>query len=117
LAELTVKVFVEITVFEINSTVLQAYGRATEDSMQGIAAYIRATSLFAAGIIVGTAMTQASAAQENRGAGLRLNHVGIAVRNLQESLNFYTKVMGFRVAYAFPNPDGKPTTTFFSNQS
>ena len=27
-------------------------------------------------------------------------------------MNFYTKVMGFRVAYAMPSPDGKPTTTF-----
>jgi hypothetical protein len=88
LAEPTVKVFVEITAFEINSTVLHAYGHATEDSMQGIAAYIRATSLFAAGIIVGTVMMQASAAQENLGAGLRLNHVGIAVKDFQESLNF-----------------------------
>jgi lactoylglutathione lyase len=112
LAELTVKVFVEITVFKIDSAVLQAYGRATEDSMQGKAAYIRATSLFAAGIIVGTVMVQASAAQENRGAALRLNHVGIAVKDFRESLNFYTKVMGFRVAYAFPSPDSKPTTTF-----
>src|SRR5581483_11457598 len=45
-------------------------------------------------------------------AGLVLNHVGIAVTDFQESLNFYTKVMGFKVAYAMPSPDGKPTTTF-----
>jgi len=53
-----------------------------------------------------------SAAQENPNAGLRVNHVGIAVQDFQKSLDFYTKVMGFRVAYAFPSPDGKPTTTF-----
>jgi len=53
-----------------------------------------------------------SAAQENRSAGLRLNHVRIAVKGFQESVNFYTKVMGFLIAYAFPSPDGKPTTTF-----
>ena len=34
------------------------------------------------------------------------------MKDFQESLNFYTKVMGFRVAYAMPSPDGKPTTTF-----
>jgi len=79
--------------------------------MQGIPVYIRATSLFAARIILGTIMMQASAGQENLGTGFRLNRAGIAVKDFQESLNFYTRVMGFQVAYVFPNPDGKPTTT------
>jgi catechol 2,3-dioxygenase-like lactoylglutathione lyase family enzyme len=91
---------------------LQAYGRATEVSMGELAAYLRGVALFIVGIIIGTVIMRSSAAQENRSAGLRLNHVGIAVKDFQESLNFYTKVMGFRVAYAFPSPDGKPTTTF-----
>jgi lactoylglutathione lyase len=74
--------------------------------------HMRGLVLFAAGVVVGVFMMQPSAAQENRNTGLRLNHVGIAVKDFQESLNFYTKVMGFRVAFAFPSPDGKPTTTF-----
>ena len=74
--------------------------------------WLRGLTLFVAGIVVGTLMMQRTAAQENSNAGLRLNHVGIAVSDFQESLNFYTKVMGFRVAYAMPSPDGKPTTTF-----
>ena len=74
--------------------------------------WLRGLTLFVAGIMVGTLMMQRTAAQENSNAGLRLNHVGIAVTDFQESLNFYTKVMGFRVAYAMPSPDGKPTTTF-----
>jgi catechol 2,3-dioxygenase-like lactoylglutathione lyase family enzyme len=53
-----------------------------------------------------------SAAQTNTNPGLRLNHVGIAVTDFQKSLDFYTKVMGFRVAFKFPGPEGKPTTTF-----
>jgi catechol 2,3-dioxygenase-like lactoylglutathione lyase family enzyme len=73
--------------------------------------YIRGILLFVAGIIVGTVVMRPSAAEANRNAGLRLNHVGIAVKDFQESLNFYRKVMGFRVAYAMPSPDGKPTTT------
>jgi catechol 2,3-dioxygenase-like lactoylglutathione lyase family enzyme len=80
--------------------------------MGELAASIRGVSLFLAGIVIGTGIMGSSAAQENQSAGLRLNHVGIAVKDFQESLNFYTKVMGFRVAYAFPSPDGKPTTTF-----
>src|ERR1700686_2666298 len=77
--------------------------------------HMRGLALFAAGVVVGVFMMQPSAAQENRNTGLRLNHVGIAVKDFQESLNFYTKVMGFRVAFAFPSPDGKPTTTLLHN--
>ena len=80
--------------------------------MRGLGVYLRGLTLFVAGIAVGTVMMQPSAAQDNNNSGLRLNHVGIAVKDFQESLNFYTKVMGFRVAYAMPSPDGKPTTTF-----
>ncbi len=80
--------------------------------MRGLAVYLRGLMLFVAGIAVGTVMMQRGAAQDNNSSGLRLNHVGIAVKDFQESLNFYTKVMGFRVAYAMPSPDGKPTTTF-----
>jgi len=75
--------------------------------------YMRGSALFVAGIVVGSFMMQPGAAQENSTTGLRLNHVGIAVKNFDESLNFYTKVMGFRVAFRFPSPDGKPTTTYF----
>jgi lactoylglutathione lyase len=80
--------------------------------MRGLGTYLRGLTIFVAGIAVGTVMMQPSAAQENNNSGLRLNHVGIAVKDFQESLNFYTKVMGFRVAYAMPSPDGKPSTTF-----
>ena len=75
---------------------------------------MRGLALFAAGIAFGILMMHPSnAAQAQAGRGIRLNHVGIAVTDYQESLNFYTKVMGFRVAYSFPpGPDGKPTTTF-----
>lgn len=80
--------------------------------MREIMVYLRGLTLFVAGIAVGTAMIPPSAARETGNAGIRLNHVGIAVKDFQESLNFYTKVMGFRVAYTLPSPDGKPTTTF-----
>jgi catechol 2,3-dioxygenase-like lactoylglutathione lyase family enzyme len=80
--------------------------------MRGNGVYLRGLTLFTAGILFGTLMMQRTAAQENPNAGLRLNHVGIAVTDFQESLNFYTKVMGFKVAYALPSPNGKPTTTF-----
>ena len=81
--------------------------------MLQFATYLRGGALFAAGIIVGIVVMQPSAAQEPKATAIRLNHVGIAVKNFDESLNFYTKVMGFKVAFRFPSPDGKPTTTYF----
>ena len=75
--------------------------------------HARGLALFAAGIFVGTLIMRPVAAQGNKDAGVRLNHVGIAVTDFQKSLDFYTKVMGYKVAYAFPpTADGKPTTTF-----
>jgi lactoylglutathione lyase len=81
--------------------------------MNRLRVHMHGFALFVAGIIVGILMMQPGAAQENTNTGLRLNHVGIAVKNFDESMNFYTKVMGFRVAFRFPSPDGKPTTTYF----
>ena len=74
--------------------------------------WIRSVMLFVAGIVVGTVLTQSIAAQQNRPLGHRINHVGIRVTNFEESLTFYTQVMGFKEAYRFPSPDGKPSTTF-----
>ncbi len=83
--------------------------------MRKLIVYMRGAALFVAGIIVGTVLIQPGTAQQNTNTGLRLNHVGIAVKpeNFDKSLDFYTKVMGFRVAFRFPSPDGKPTTTYF----
>lgn len=83
--------------------------------MRELVVYLRAVTIFLAGIVVGTLVVRPSAAQENGNPGLRLNHVGIAVKDadFEQSVNFYTKVMGFRVAFRFPGPEGKPTTTYF----
>jgi catechol 2,3-dioxygenase-like lactoylglutathione lyase family enzyme len=81
--------------------------------MRGVAVYLRGVTLFVAGIVVGSILMQSSAAQEKR-TGLRLNHVGIAVTDYDKAMDFYTKVMGFKIAFRFPpGPDGKPTTTYF----
>jgi catechol 2,3-dioxygenase-like lactoylglutathione lyase family enzyme len=84
-----------------------------EAVMRGVAVYLRGVTLFVAGIVVGSILMQSSAAQEKR-TGLRLNHVGIAVTDYDKAMDFYTKVMGFKIAFRFPpSPDGKPTTTYF----
>ena len=83
--------------------------------MRGLAGYLRGVALFVAGVVDGCFMMQPGAAQEIKNTGLRLNHVGIAVKaeNYDKSVDFYTKVMGYRVAFKFPSADGKPTTTYF----
>jgi len=57
-------------------------------------------------------MMQPSAAQQKGSKGLRLNHVGMYVKNFDESMNFYTKTMGFREAFSFNDKEGKPTLTY-----
>ena len=73
---------------------------------------IRSLALFAAGIVFGMFMMQPSAAQQEGSKGLRLNHVGMYVKNFDESMNFYTKTMGFREAFSFKDKEGKPTLTY-----
>ena len=66
--------------------------------------------LFMAGLIVGAVATPVGAQQKT---GLRLNHVQIAVPNLEQSLAFYRNVLGFEVAFRLPTPaDGRPATAF-----
>jgi len=74
---------------------------------------MRGTVLFLSGLIVGAVMMASVAAQGTLNQGVRLNHVGISVPNFQETVNFYEKVMGYRVSHRFaPNPDGRPGTAF-----
>ena len=74
--------------------------------------WIRSVTFFVAGIAVGSVVTQSIAAQQSRPLDHRINHVGISVTNFDESLKFYTQVMGFKEAYRFPSQNGQPSTTF-----
>ncbi len=74
---------------------------------------MRGIAFFLAGLILGGIMMQASSAQQQKvESGLKLNHVGFNVKNFDESLNFYTKTMGFREAFTLRGPDGKPTLSY-----
>ena len=55
---------------------------------------------------------QPSAAQESRHLDLSLSAVGVRAADYAESMNFYTKIMGFRPAFSF-SPNGKTTNTYF----
>jgi catechol 2,3-dioxygenase-like lactoylglutathione lyase family enzyme len=74
--------------------------------------WMRGLALFMAGIALGIFTTQPSAAPQEKVTGLRLNHVGMYVKNIDESMNFYTKVMGFREAFSFKDKEGKPTLVY-----
>jgi methylmalonyl-CoA/ethylmalonyl-CoA epimerase len=68
--------------------------------------------LFAAGIGVGAFLMQPSSAQTSQGPALRLNHVGIYVKDFDESMRFYTQTMGFREAFTIKNAEGKPVLAY-----
>jgi catechol 2,3-dioxygenase-like lactoylglutathione lyase family enzyme len=74
--------------------------------------WMRGVVLFLAGAIFGTFVTQPSATPQDKQTGLRLNHFGIYAKYFDESINFYTKTMGFREAFSLKDKDGKPTLTY-----
>ncbi len=73
---------------------------------------ISAVGIFGAGLLLGILVTQPGTAQADRIDGLRLNHVGVWVKDLNESVNFYTKVMGFQEAFSFKDKNGNPITVY-----
>src|SRR5580704_3344678 len=72
---------------------------------------IRNTTLFAAGIVVGSFLMQPSAAQ-NKSTGLRLSHVGICAKDYDESMRFYTQTIGLKEAFTIKDAAGKPTLSY-----
>ena len=68
-------------------------------------------SIFAVGIGVGVVLMQPSAAQQ-KAAVLRLNHGGVFAKDYDESLRFYTNVMGFKEAFTIRDKDGKATLSY-----
>lgn len=69
-------------------------------------------AFFAAGVAVGAFLLQPSSAQSNPVSGLRLNHVGIYVKDFDESMRFYTQTMGFHEAFTIKDPSGKPVLAY-----
>ena len=74
--------------------------------------WIRGSVLFAAGLLLGMVTIKSIDAQQDKGIGLRVNHVGIYVKNMQESLDFYTKTLGMREGFVMRDRNGNPTTHY-----
>ena len=70
---------------------------------------MRVALVFVTGVLVGAAM-QPGLAQQGRIVGL--NHVAVSVADYQGAVDFYSRQMGFRTAFAFREPDGSPYLTY-----
>lgn len=74
---------------------------------------MRGVVFFLAGLLAGTVIMQPSRAQRLDAVGnLKLNHVGITAKDIGETIDFYTKTMGFREAFTLRGPDGKPSLSY-----
>jgi len=74
---------------------------------------MRNAFLFIAGIVVGLAVEAAVAQNGSPNRGLvGLNHVGVAVPNLDEALNYYTKTLGFPEAFRSIDEKGNVTLVY-----
>ena len=71
---------------------------------------MKGLALFAAGILVGVAATHTATAQDS--APRALSHVGIAVKDFDAAMAYYTKTVGLREAYSLKQPDGRPLLTY-----
>ncbi len=78
--------------------------------------WISGSALFAAGMAAGMFLMQPGAAPQQKSSGLRLNHFGLYVKNLDESTAFYTEKMGFRKAFTFNDAAGKPIVYLYINR-
>jgi catechol 2,3-dioxygenase-like lactoylglutathione lyase family enzyme len=71
---------------------------------------MRSAFLLAVGVVIGAGIQ--TAVGQQRGI-VGLNHVAIAVQDFEAASRFYSKGMGFPEAFAFREPDGTPTLSYF----
>jgi lactoylglutathione lyase len=67
---------------------------------------MRGLLFFVSGAVVALLIQTAIAQNHNTGV-IQLNHVGIAVEDMDESLVFYTETMGFEEAFRVINDEGQ----------
>ena len=68
---------------------------------------MRGLTLFLSGALVAF-MIQTAIAQMGNPGVVQLNHVGVAVADMEESIAFYTETMGFEEAFRVTNDAGEP---------
>jgi catechol 2,3-dioxygenase-like lactoylglutathione lyase family enzyme len=70
---------------------------------------LKSVALVAFGVLLGGVATERSAAQQSGAAGVRMNHVGISVPDMNAAIAYYTKTLGFREAYTLRDDKGNAT--------
>jgi len=75
---------------------------------------MRGFALFVAGVGSGILLMQSVVAQNGapNDTGMKLNHVGITVKNFDAAMAYYTKSMGFHEAFAYREPNGQPVLAY-----
>src|SRR5947207_8861645 len=85
--------------FASRNATARAVERNEEDDMRGL-------TLFVAGTLVGLAATSLAQNQSpNRGV-VGINHVALAVPDIDKAVEHYTKTMGFPEAFRVKTPQG-----------
>lgn len=74
--------------------------------------WMRGASLVALGVILGMVTIKSIDAYQDKGIGLKVNHVGIYVKDLQESVDYFTKTLGMRQGFIMGNRNGNPGTYY-----
>ena len=72
---------------------------------------MRGTMLFAAGLVVGLAVSVGMAQNANSGV-VMMNHVGINVPDIAEAVSYYTQKMGYREAFRVNDDKGQPRIVY-----
>jgi catechol 2,3-dioxygenase-like lactoylglutathione lyase family enzyme len=67
---------------------------------------MRGLALFVAGTVVGLAATSLAQNQSPNQGVVQLNHVGIAVPDVDKAVEYYTKTLGFPEAFRVKNAQG-----------
>ena len=72
---------------------------------------MRGVMLFVAGLFAGLALQVMTAQNTNTGV-VMMNHVGISVPNIAESVTYYTQKMGYREAFRVNDAKGQPRLVY-----
>ena len=73
---------------------------------------MRGAMLFAAGLVLGLAVSVGLAQNTNNNGVVMMNHVGINVPNIPEAIKYYTEKMGYREAFRANDANGQPRLVY-----
>ena len=76
---------------------------------------MRACMLFVTGLLVGVGLHSVAAQSGDKGPNtglVAMNHVAMQVPNFNETLDYYTKTLGFPEAFVVRNDDGTPRLAY-----